>query len=134
MRDLFKKELVTFTSEILDEPIIGLCVGYSAQPKHTAAAATSGRNITVDELMTQYFEQMEQTYPSIVNNVVRTADRLTVVEKEAERCRICGLPGDGGLSGLTLGELPGEEGESGMCYGCMRATYGAKELEWPIKS
>lgn len=122
-----------FTTEILDEPIVDLCIAFSAQPKHSVAAATSGRNITVDELMTQYFEQMEMQYPSIVNNVVRTADRLTVVEQEAAACRICGLPGDGGLSGLTLGELPDAEA-SGMCYGCMRATHGAsQQLSWPVK-
>lgn len=128
------KELVTYAKELADPPLISLCWAYSEEPKHSAAKATSGRNITVDELMTQYFEQMEEQYPSIVSNVVRTANRLKVEDPNAEHCVICGLPGDGGASGLTLGAQEETEGISdGMCYGCLRSTHGATDkIDWPL--
>ena len=128
------KELVTYAKEIVDPPLMPLCTAYSEEPKHSAAKATSGRNITVDELMTQYFEQMEAQYPAIVSNVVRTADRLKVEHPDAKACIICGLPGDGGNSGLTLGAETETEGASdGMCYGCLRSTHGASDqIDWAI--
>lgn len=138
LREVFTKELVLYTRDIASPPLISLCISYSSEPKHSAAKATSGRNITVDELMTQYFEQMEEQYPHIVSNVIRTAGRLKVQDPGAKKCGICGLPGDGGRSGLTLGEVD-EEGEeavgkvSDLCYGCLRSTHGASgSIAWPL--
>lgn len=133
IRELFTTELATYAGELLSPPLLPLCPAYSAEPKHTAAKATSGRNITVDELMTQYFEQMEMQYPAIVSNVVRTAGRLKVEDPDAEKCTICGLPGDGGRSVLTLGDEEEGEGEKhGRCYGCLRSMDGAAKVDWPI--
>ena len=101
---MFKKELATFVTEVVEPSLLPLCVAYSAQPKHSAAAATSGRNITVGELLTQYMESMEVQYPSTVMNVVRMGDKLKYANPDAEPCAICGLPADGGGNGLTLGE------------------------------
>lgn len=130
------------------EPLLALCAAYSAQPKHSAASAASGRNITIDELMTQYFESIETQYPSIVANVVRTAGKLKPPppgSADGGPCMICGLPGDGAggdmtLSALTLnagvneGEKPGNGNKrSDMCYGCARSTYGAASYDWPLE-
>lgn len=138
LREVFMKELVVYARDIIvDPPLMPLCTEYSAEPKHSVAKATSGRNITVDELMTQYFEQMEEQYPHIVSNVIRTASRLKVQSPEAKACSICGLPGDGGKSALTLGDF-GEDGEeasgaSDMCYGCLRSTHNASaSIAWPL--
>lgn len=128
-------------------PLLPLCAAYSAQPKHSAASAASGRNITIDELMTQYFESIETQYPSIVANVVRTAGKLQPLRGSADggHCMICGLPGDGAggdmtLSALTLnaGANEGEKPRNGnkrsdMCYGCARSTYGAASYDWPLE-
>ncbi|KAI5787138.1 hypothetical protein EDC01DRAFT_174710 [Geopyxis carbonaria] len=128
LRDILKKELVTYTSEIVEPPLMPLCIAYSSKPKHSVETATSGRNITVDELMVQYFESMEEQYPSIVSNVTRTADRLTAVDPDATVCKLCGLPGDGS-GGLILGV---DESSTGMCYGCMRSTHDAASYSWPV--
>lgn len=122
-------------------PLLPLCVAYSAQPRHSAASAASGRNITIDELMAQYFESIETQYPSIVANVVKTAGKLQPLRGNAdgEACSICGLPGDGAggdmaLSALTLnaGAGPGNK-SSAMCYGCARSTHGAAPYDWPLE-
>lgn len=120
-------------------------MAYSAQPRHSAANAASGRNITIDELMTQYFESIETQYPSIVANVVKTAGKLQPLRGNAdgETCRVCGLPGDGAggdmaLSALTLNagadaDHGGNNKKSGMCYGCARSAHGAAPYDWPLE-
>ncbi|KAL0633330.1 Cytoplasmic tRNA 2-thiolation protein 2 [Maublancomyces gigas] len=150
LRDLLKSELVNYVSLSLPasrEPLLLLCAAYSAQPKHSAASAASGRNITIDELMTQYFESIETQYPSIVANVVRTAGKLQPLRGSADggHCMICGLPGDGAGGDMTLSALTlnagADEGEkprngnkrSDMCYGCARSTYGAASYDWPLE-
>jgi cytoplasmic tRNA 2-thiolation protein 2 len=132
LRDVFKKELATFVTEITSPPLTELCTAWSPTPKHSAAAATSARNITVGELLTQYFENMELQYPSTVSNVLRMGDRLKFAGGD-EMCRMCGLPVEAGGSGLTLGEEEEEvEEQRKLCYGCMRATHDAsEELSWP---
>jgi cytoplasmic tRNA 2-thiolation protein 2 len=128
LRDLFKKELVTYAFEITQPSLIPLCGAYSSIPKHSPAAATSGRNITVGELMTQYFDSMEVQYPSTVSNVVRMGDRLKPSSSKTKTCSLCGLFIDEGANDLTLG-AQGQQVEAGeMCYGCMRSTHGASRL------
>jgi cytoplasmic tRNA 2-thiolation protein 2 len=138
LRDLFKKELVTYVSTIVEPRLLPLCVGYEHQPRYTQAAATSARNITVDELFTQYFESMQGQFPHIVSNVVRTAARLVPGDEGVKACRICGLPGDGGGGMEVLGSVVSDrekngEGKEGMCYACSRSTHDvAGELAWPL--
>ncbi|KAI5797000.1 hypothetical protein FPQ18DRAFT_137516 [Pyronema domesticum] len=133
LRDVFKKELVTFVTEITEPPLVPLCIAYSLTPKHSAAAATSGRNITVGELLTQYFDNMELQYPSTVMNVVRMGDRLKPSNPEADPCTTCGLPADENSEGLTLGSREDTgEARGKLCYGCMRATHGAAPHSWPV--
>jgi cytoplasmic tRNA 2-thiolation protein 2 len=134
LRDLLKKELVTYAG-LPEVGFLELCKGYSPTPKYSAAVAGSGRNITIDELMTHYFEGIETTYPSIVANVVQTAGKLTAENgaSQSQKCRICGLPGDGGGGGLVLGPKGKREGEgSDLCYGCARSVHGAEAFEWPL--
>ena len=131
LRDVFKKELAVFVREIADAPLRELAIAHSDVPKHSVAAATSGRNITVGELLTQYFEGMECQYPSTVSNVVRMGDNLKVAETGEKPCVICGLPiEEEGGSGLTLGEEHDGTPRS-MCYGCARSTHGATQLSFP---
>jgi len=134
LRDVFKKELVTFARDVLQPSLWGLCVAEEGRQKHTAANAISARNITVGELLTQYFETMEVQYPSTVSNVVRMGDRLKTAGEERMCCKLCGLPVDGGGNGLTLGaQDDGDESPREMCYGCLRSIHGATaELNWPV--
>ena len=138
LRDLLKKELVTFssltipplTSLILDSPAV----------MHVSA---SGKNTTVDDLMTEYFESVEQNYPSIVANVVRTSGKLKAPRTDADddTCSLCAMPlahGSAGLHGwggdqeaLETGpsHLAGDDsGEGSLCYGCARSLLGSKSI------
>lgn len=124
---MLKKELVTYVSEITHPPLLPLCVAYSPQPRRSAAAAISGRNITVGELLTQYFENMEVQYPSTVMNVVRMGDKLKPSGPDAPPCTTCGLPLDGGGNALVLGAPDTGEAPSKQCYGCVRATHRASQ-------
>lgn len=145
LRDILKKEIATYVTLDLPTPLAPLCVGYVREPKY----APAGKGITVDELMTQYFTVVEGQYPSIVANVVRTVGKLVTEDGvvRLERCRICGLPKDGGSGGLVLaadardGRKSGGRGEdrktnkpteSNMCYGCARSVHGAEPYEWPL--
>ncbi|KAI5852254.1 hypothetical protein BZA05DRAFT_397335 [Tricharina praecox] len=134
LRDVFKKELVTFVKDVVQPSLWGLCTAEEGRQRHSAANAISARNITVGELLTQYFETMEVQYPSTVSNVVRMGDRLKTVGEERRCCTLCGLSVDGGGNGLTLGaEENGDEVPREMCYGCLRSTHGATvELSWPV--
>ncbi|PWW74824.1 hypothetical protein C7212DRAFT_297968 [Tuber magnatum] len=139
LRDLLKKELAVYVSLEAPTPLHPLCFGVAKGKKKYAAV---GKGITIDELMTQYFEGIEGQYPSIVANVVRTAGKLVTEGGVVRigRCKICGLPRDGGGgelvldAGTKLGE--GSSGEvngngSDMCYGCARSVHGARPYERP---
>ncbi|KAF2859977.1 hypothetical protein K470DRAFT_264809 [Piedraia hortae CBS 480.64] len=84
MRDLLSKEIASFISIVepsLDELVV----------QHEQKPMTSTKYTTIDDLMRQYFEHVEQNYPSIVANVVRTSDKLqapslTDVETQCELC------------------------------------------------
>ncbi|RPB00031.1 hypothetical protein L873DRAFT_1766628 [Choiromyces venosus 120613-1] len=156
LRDLLKKEVAVYVSLDLPTPLRPLCFavpqegegeeGEGGRKKYAAV----GKGITIDELMTQYFEGIEGQYPSIVANVVRTAGKLVTEGGVVRigRCKICGLPRDGGGGELVLdaetklgessnreanGNGHGEKKEgSDMCYGCARSVHGAKTYEWPL--
>ncbi|KAI5841884.1 hypothetical protein DFP73DRAFT_555007 [Morchella snyderi] len=144
VRDLLKSELVNYVSIPLPtspKPLLPLCVAYSSDAKHTVANAASGRNITIDELMIQYFNGIETQYPSIVANVVSTAGKLKPLRRPAGiniSCKICGLPGDGAggditLSALTLNAVDSVDAKSSMCYGCARSMHGSGVYDWPLE-
>ena len=153
LRDLLKKELAVYVSLDVPTPLRPLCFGVAEEGEGKKKYAAVGKGITIDELMTQYFEGIEKQYPSIVANVVRTAGKLVTEGGvvRIRRCKICGLPRDGGGGELVLdaetklGESSSEvngngngnrnrekkEGDS-MCYGCARSVHGAKPYEWPL--
>ncbi|CUS11521.1 unnamed protein product [Tuber aestivum] len=142
LRDLLKKELAVYISLDAPTPLRPLCSGAAEEGEGKKKYAAVGKGITIDELMTQYFEGIEGQYPSIVANVVRTAGKLVTEGGVVRigRCKICGLPRDGGGGELVLGagaksgETSGGGGKEGgdMCYGCARSVYGARPYEWPL--
>ena len=129
MRDLLKRELVQY-STMTDPPLSSLIVDEEA----VSDAPVSSKDTTVDGLMTQYFESVEQNYPSIVANVVRTSGRLIVptVTDRSISCGICGLPFEsaseawaGNQGSLVAffndgGEIPCRSDI--LCYGCTSST------------
>jgi len=126
MRDVLKKELLSHAQIVLPDLQTFIdpaaFVGTKAPP--------SAKNTTIDALMRGYFEDVEEGYPSIVSNVVKTAGKLQVpVERESDVvCKLCVLPvaqeslGIAGWGGHQEDEGEGEQGNgSGLCYGCSRS-------------
>ncbi|KAK9367661.1 hypothetical protein V1509DRAFT_132464 [Lipomyces kononenkoae] len=104
------------------------------------------RMMTIDDLLGNYFAEIEKGFPSIVSTVVRTAAKLTDTVACARcKCAICGLPCDDDtperwLQDITVKQsAPSfdstcEQNDSGplkdgtrpiICYGCLIATKGA---------
>jgi cytoplasmic tRNA 2-thiolation protein 2 len=123
-RDVLKKELIAH-AEIDD-------TGLKDLMEDTAFSLTeappSSKNTAIDILMKQYFESVEEHYPSIVSNVVRTSGKLEAPKwDDARRCKLCQYPVDDALLGMKGWggdqQLHQEidECEVGLCYGCARS-------------
>jgi len=129
LRDLLKKEVVTFSSLTIP-PLTNLVI-LQGPSSHISA---SSKLTTIDDLMTQYFESVEENYPSIVANVVRTSSKLQpLTGDEATACGLCGLPVAEGTDGIygwggdqnsasRVGEIVGNH--KVLCYGCSRSING----------
>ncbi|KAL9132265.1 MAG: hypothetical protein Q9175_006560 [Cornicularia normoerica] len=125
LRDLLRKELGAYAS-MTSPPLTSLiCEAPSQTP-------TSSKDATIDGLMTQYFESVEQNYPSIVANVVRTSGRLVAppTSKCMNACAVCGYPivsesWDGDQLDSAVSQLRdsnrSEYGKA-ICYGCARTV------------
>jgi cytoplasmic tRNA 2-thiolation protein 2 len=128
MRDLLKKELVAYTSVVQPEltPLI-----LPVAPQQNIIT----RNTTVDDLMKQYFESVEESYPGVVTNVVRTTEKLVAppLAKEHVACSLCLMPVFDGRFGIHgWGGDQANQTEAGahssqttetpqLCYGCSRS-------------
>ncbi|KAI6715858.1 hypothetical protein JHW43_001680 [Diplocarpon mali] len=128
MRDLLKKELVAFGS--LTKPPLTDLIVYQNASSHISA---SSKLTTIDDLMIQYFESVEQNYPSIVANVVRTSSKLKPLNNDITTgCGLCGLgvsEGTDGICGWGGDQNPysrpvRENDHSIICYGCSRSING----------
>lgn len=132
LRDVLKKELVSY-AELLDPPLTPL-----VDPGSMGVTPTnmSSKNTTIDDLMKQYFESVEENFPSVVANVVRTTSKLEAkpVSEDDPRCKLCQMAvSDGrfGIHGWGGDQQEGHEdsltsASQGLCYGCTRAMAGAK--------
>lgn len=122
MRDLLKKELAPFTGYV--HPPLTSLVQQDAADNSTPAASKNG---SIDLLMKQYFESVEDQYPSIVANVVRTTGKL---EKKAmlnpKKCTLCMM-----LYSLDT-EATGSQNQLPLlCYGCSSALPEASRQHLP---
>ena len=108
MRDLLRKELVLY-AELAHPPLSDLL-----RSPRTGPDPPSSRDVSIGTLMQQYFATVEDQYPSIVANVVRTAGKLGTpkLDDKSEHCSYCNLPI------LREGSLvdPGQI----HCYSCER--------------
>ena len=89
MRDLLRTEIIDYTA-MVSEPLTTLL----SLPKSLVTAPVSSKTTTIDDLMSQYFSSVEQSYPSIVTNVVRTASKLKfpATTSASPSCNVCGFP------------------------------------------
>lgn len=123
MRDLLRKELTAYVG-MITPPLTSLIIESSTR------APSSSKDTTVDGLMSQFFESVEENYPSIVANVVRTSGRLVApsVPEDERSCSICGQPVFTGLWGgdqqsVTSSQAIDSNGSQNIrakCYGCTR--------------
>ena len=88
MRELLQNELVLYADIAI--PSFTSLLGASMEfPK-----AVSSKDTTIDVLMNHYFSSVEQNYPSIVTNVIKTSNKLmtdSAIGREA-RCAFCQMP------------------------------------------
>jgi len=126
MRDLLRKELSAYAG-VTSPPLTSLVLEDSKQ------APASSKDVTIDGLMSQYFESVEQNYPSIVANVVRTSGKLVpqMVAGGTRTCPMCEHPILTELWGgeqHAVGSLQPAEDVGGprnnrpLCYGCARTV------------
>ena len=110
LRDLFKSELVNFANEVAD-PALKLVV-HDLAP---AAAPSSVRGTSIDDLLSNYINTQGEKYPSIMANVVRTAGKLQTTSfaptETVSRCSICAMP-ELAANGETL--------DPSICFACQR--------------
>lgn len=127
LRDVLKKELVSYI-DLAEAGLASLL--YEPSPGATRAS-TSSKNTTIDDLMKQYFESVEENFPSIVSNVVRTSGKLEVPAgaNSDPRCGLCDMPVPGGRFGIHgWGGYQQDNGvetssatSQNICYGCTRS-------------
>jgi cytoplasmic tRNA 2-thiolation protein 2 len=112
LRDLYKSELNLYASLVpsLEEIII------SEQP---LSESLSNRNMSIDELMTQYIQTQGEKYPGVMANVVRTASKLqpAAITADQARCALCGAALENGAAGKSRDGLGSQ-----LCYGCARSA------------
>lgn len=123
MRDLLEKEVMMY-AKIAEPPIEQLI-----RPINEKRVHVSSKDLTIDALMGQYFDTVEENYPSIVANVVRTTSKLNATtEANTTTCELCVLPiGDGEHGGEqtttdSAGDAAHTENKpiSRLCSGCIR--------------
>ncbi|OCL10416.1 hypothetical protein AOQ84DRAFT_374943 [Glonium stellatum] len=126
LRDLLKKELTAY-ADMANPPFSSLI----HRSPGSGQLSVSSKHTTIDDLMKQYFESVEENYPSIVANVVRTTSKLQAPpsQRTDQFCRLCNMPVTNGKFGIhgwggdqqdstdALPELSG----NGLCYGCARS-------------
>ncbi|KAI9840412.1 MAG: cytoplasmic tRNA 2-thiolation protein 2 [Sclerophora amabilis] len=130
VRDLLKKEIVAY-SELLPPPLLSLIVPQEPLSQVSASA----KDTTIDDLMTQYFGSVEENFPSIVANVVRTSGKLKAAsfDDQTMKCAVCKMPiardslGLQSWGGNQEGSIedsidPGSQNPHSLCYGCARST------------
>lgn len=129
MRDLLKRELILYVT-ITEPSLEPLLVDDDVLDN----VPVSSKDTTIDGLMSQYFASVEQNYPSIVANVVRTSGKLVAptLRSDSIPCGMCRLPvelaskawaGDqGSLPTSSLEQSKEASGNGPLCYGCTRSV------------
>ncbi|KAI9742099.1 MAG: cytoplasmic tRNA 2-thiolation protein 2 [Cirrosporium novae-zelandiae] len=123
LRDLLRKELAMYASFI--KPSLDNIIRYEPSLRDISA---SSKSTSIDALMGQYFESVEESYPGIVANVVRTTAKLHALNIQAEKkCRLCDMPYHANSDEpepVTIYSLTADadrkQAIEGLCYGCTR--------------
>lgn len=127
LRDVLKKELASYVD--MANPELAALVHKSSSS--LTQASTSSKTTTVDGLMKQYFESVEENFPSIVSNVVRTTSKLEMPTggRTDPGCSLCSMPVSGGRFGIhgwggdqqDAVDFASVDVTKSLCYGCTRS-------------
>lgn len=123
LREVFRNELVAYAG-LVSPPLTGLVLPSDAASR-TGSAVVSHKDVSIDDVMARYFDEVEASYPSIVANVVRTTAKLERLGEDGDdvSCGLCGM----GLDELGDERWKGEIGDADageygrLCYGCQRS-------------
>ena len=128
MRELLKKEIAMY-AETVEPPLDSSFI----LKESTNHGKPTSKNTTIDDLMSQYFDSVEENYPSIVANVVRTSGRLLPLplSKNPELCHMCRCPIEKSQQAWAGDQVPltdmtnkinqNSDDIFSLCYGCNRA-------------
>ncbi|KAL1880495.1 hypothetical protein VTK73DRAFT_5882 [Phialemonium thermophilum] len=125
LRELFRKELETYAA--LTMPPVADII--PAAGLKAARPVVSYRDLSIEEVAKRYFQSVEENYPSVVANVVRTTAKLDRLEV-ADLCCICGMPLDEQGDERWRGEIGDDTAQTqrasrkSLCHGCQRSIYG----------
>lgn len=131
MRDLLRKELPPFLDAVGFPSDLVSGEGRGG----LASAPASTRNATIDGLMKEYFQSVEENFPSIVANVVRTSSKLQAgsagSSARTTACSLCAMPYDANIADdaneqqLELDDREESQavgsGPAQFCYGCRQS-------------
>lgn len=122
LREVFRNELVAY-ADLVAPPLTDLIL--SSDAAGPGSAVVSHKDVSIDDVMTRYFDEVEASYPSIVANVVRTTAKLERLgeDKDDMSCGLCGMGLDEQGDERWKGEIgDADAGEYGrLCYGCQRS-------------
>lgn len=122
LREVFRNELVAYAG-LVSPPLTDLVLPSDAA--RPGSAVVSHKDVSIDDVMARYFDEVEASYPSIVANVVRTTAKLERLGENGDdiSCGLCGM----GLDELGDERWKGEIGDADageygrLCYGCQRS-------------
>ncbi|KAI0901886.1 hypothetical protein F4806DRAFT_17518 [Annulohypoxylon nitens] len=136
LRELFRKELLTYLS-YTSPPLTPLLPPSETNPNTSNGAVVSHRDLSIDDVLSRYFGTVEESYPSVVANVVRTTGKLSRADgtpSEKTACGLCGAGLDEQGDERWRGEIGPDSGEADdasdgqekprLCYGCERSVRG----------
>ncbi|OHF00617.1 hypothetical protein CORC01_04156 [Colletotrichum orchidophilum] len=123
LRDVFRREVITYAG------LIPSLKDLIQEAGRSSNAVVSHKELSIEDVMARYFEEVEESYPSVVANVVRTSGKLTR-ESDGDACAVCGMDVDAQGDARWKGEIGEDIDDSRkqtagkLCYGCERSVYG----------
>jgi cytoplasmic tRNA 2-thiolation protein 2 len=121
LREVFRRELATYAT--LTEPSLTHLLPSTIDNANTSRpAVVSHKDLGIQDVVARYFETVEEQYPSVVANVVRTTAKLQRAGDDAS-CAMCGMGLDTEGDHAWNGETNAHEGEGSsgkLCYACRR--------------
>jgi cytoplasmic tRNA 2-thiolation protein 2 len=122
LREVFRNELIEY-ARLVSPPLTDLVL--SSDAAAPGSAVVSHKDVSIDDVMNRYFDEVEASYPSVVANVVRTTVKLERRGDDGDdiTCGLCGMGLDEQGDERWKGEIgDADAGEYGrLCYGCQRS-------------